>query len=491
MKARDNMLARLSALLGVSLTVSGCVVGPDYEKPALPLPTSWSFAGKATKERSAPTLSAWWVRFKDPALDQLIAMAVQSNKDVARAKAAVREARATTAKEGGSLLPSASGSGSITRNRSQSTGAGIQDYTQYQTGFDTSWEIDLFGGNRRTIEAARYSEQSSEEDLRDTLVTVIGDVASNYIQAREYQELTSLAQRSAISQGRTAKLTRDQIEVGFVSRVDVRKAEAQAASTEADIPSHQISYAKAVNRLSVLTATPSSDIEAMLSKRGRIPPPPGRTSVGIPATVLASRPDVRAAERELAQSTAKIGKAEADRYPSFSLTGSIDSSSSSLSDLGKKSTIGWSWGPQISVPIFQGGQLKAAVDIAKAQRDQKLMDYQATVLTAMEEIDNAIIAYNRSGTRLSAIEKSTRGYRDAAKLSRELFKSGENDLFDSLDADRSLYSAEEKLIEAKSDIATYYISLMKALGGGWDGAANVSAPLVVDENDGPHLSRLN
>ncbi|WP_022713162.1 efflux transporter outer membrane subunit [Rhizobium mongolense] len=475
-----------TALVAALSVLSGCVVGPDYQAPKMALADKWHATGAA--KTSSPALAQWWQRLNDPILNDLVEKAVASNLDVAKAKASIREARATTRQEYGSLLPSVSGSSSATRDRGQVSGSEPTVYSQYQAGFDASWEIDLFGSTRRGVEAAKYGEQVTEEQLRDTLVTLVGDVASYYVQAREYQLLTALAQRSAKSQRETARLTREQIDAGIVSRVDVAKAEAQAASTEADIPSYQITYATSVNRLAVLLGQSPMTLDAVMRKSKPIPFPPSKTAAGVPADVLTNRPDVRAAERQLAQATAKIGQAEANRYPSLSLTGSIDTSATNLADLGKKSTISWSFGPQVSVPIFQGGQLKAAVDVAKAQRDEYFFAYQSSVLGAMEDVENAITSLNRARSRLASLTKSARGYREASLLSKELYEAGSIDLFDVLDAERSLYSAESNAIQAQADIATYYIALNKALGGGWAGPVDIGQSPVADTNEGPHLA---
>lgn len=476
------------ALVGTTF-LAGCVVGPDYQKPNLLVPASWS--GKQEKTPAKPPeLSQWWKQLHDPLLDQLIAEAVEGNLDVATAKAKVREARATTREEAGSLLPSLSASSSATRNRSAASDASSDAtlYSQYQGGFDASWELDLFGANKRALEAARYSEQASEEELRDTLLTLVGDVASYYVQAREYQALIELAQRSAKSQRQTAALTRSQFDAGEATGLDAVKADAQAASTEADIPSYRISYAQSVHRLGVLLGKSPSAVEDRLAKGGSIPSPKLAVSTGIPADILLTRPDVRMAERQLAQYTAKVGQAQANRYPSVSLTGSIASSATSLSDLGKKSTIGWSFGPTLSVPLFQGCQLKAAVEVSKAQRDQYFIAYQASVLSAMEDVQNAVVALTQTRLQNAKILVSVDGYRKAAKLSRTLNDTGATDFLNVLDSERSLYSAEESLIQSRTSIATYYISLNKALGGGWDGAIDVSKPVVIDGNEAPHVA---
>ncbi|EUB99968.1 RND efflux system, outer membrane lipoprotein, NodT family [Rhizobium sp. CF080] len=473
-----------TALLLFTLVLSSCVVGPDYESPKPLLPASWNSRKDKASSRP-PELHQWWKRLQDPVLNDLVARAVQGNLDVATAKAKIREARATTQEQVGGLFPTLSSSGSTSRSRS--TGSSVNN--QYQAGFDSSWEIDLFGANRRAIEAAKYGEEASEAELRDTLVTLVGDVAAYYVQVREYQELIELAERSAKSQRQTASLTRELQKAGEVTEGDVAKAEAQAAYTEADIPSYQTSYAQSVHRLSLLLGQSPSALDEVLTMRKKIPLPPKPTSLGIPADLLVNRPDVRVAERQLAQSTARIGQAQADRYPSIGLTGSIDSSAGSLSDLGRNSTVGWSLGPNITIPLFQGGRLKAAVDVAKAQRDQYLIAYQSTILSAMEDVQNAIIATNQSRLKQSKLALSAMRFRRALQVSRELHQAGVTDFFTILDTERSLYSVEEDLIETRSDVATYYIALHKALGGGWDGEIDASKPATIDVGEEPHLIR--
>ncbi|MFK3690819.1 efflux transporter outer membrane subunit [Agrobacterium tumefaciens] len=480
---------KASAVPLIAILVSGCVVGPDYEQPGLVLPASW--AGDQRKSKTPakkPNLVEWWRQLNDPHLNTLVAEAVSANLDVATAKAKIREARASYRQQAGTLLPTADGSGSATRHRSVTAGQ-PSVYNQYQAGFDASWEVDLFGGNRRGTEAAGYSVQAADEDLADTLVTLIGDVTTYYVQAREYQALIALAERTAKSQRQTAALTRDQLQAGTANGADSASADGQAASTEADIPSYRISYQQSVNRLSVLLGKAPSELHGLMEKRSNIPAPNITPGLGIPADILSQRPDVRAAERRLAQYTAKIGQAESNRYPSISLTGNIASTASNLAELGKKSTISWSFGPSLSVPIFHGGQLKAAVDVAKAQRDQYFVAYQYAVLTAIEDLENAIIGFTQSQQRRAKLSVSVTAYRKAAQIAQELNAAGATDRLDVLEAERSLYSAESNLIQSRASIATYYISLHKALGGGWTGAVDVEKPAVSDSVVGPHLAK--
>ncbi|MCV3208122.1 efflux transporter outer membrane subunit [Mesorhizobium sp. YC-39] len=468
--------------------LSGCVVGPDYQTPILPMPANWS-GQKPAKSAQPAQLSKWWQRLRDPELNALVEQAVSSNLDVATAKARIREARASYRQSLGTLLPSVDGSGSAARSKSAATTSGTSaTYSEYQAGFDASWELDLFGANHRSVEAARYRLDASAEELRSTLLTLVGDVASYYTQARGYQARIQLARRAAASQNQTAALTRAMAKAGTATAADVAKAMGQASSTEADIPTLEAGYAEAVHRLSVLTGRPPAALNERLKHGAPIPAPRLPIPTGIPSDILLARPDVRMAERQYAQYTAKIGQAEAARYPSVSLTGDIDTSALKLGDLGKNSSIGWSFGPTLSVPVFNAGQLKAAVEVAKAQRDQYFIAYRSSVLTALEDVENAIISLRQERIKNGRLASSAKSYGEAVRLESTLFKAGETSLLDVLDAQRSLYSAEDDLLQSRIAIATDYIALNKALGGGWDGMIDASKPEVVDTKTGPRLA---
>ncbi|QKD02831.1 efflux transporter outer membrane subunit [Mesorhizobium loti] len=481
---------RLIVPMITAVFLTGCVVGPDYQTPILPMPANWT-GQKPTKSTQPAQLSQWWQRLRDPTLDTLVEEAVAGNLDVATAKAKIREARASYRQSAGTLLPSLDGSGSVTRNKSAETTSGANSiYSEYQSGFDASWELDLFGANRRGVEAARYGVDASQEELRSTLLTLVGDVASYYTQARGYQARIALARRSAVSQRQTAELTRTMLLAGSATAADVAKAMGQAASTEAAVPTLEASYAEAVHRLSVLTGRPPAALVERLKRGKPIPSPRLPMPTGIPADILLSRPDVRMAERQYAQYTAKVGQAEAARYPSVSLTGNISTAALNLGDLGRNSSIGWSFGPSLSVPLFNAGQLQAAADVARAQRDQYFIAYRASVLTALEDVENALVLMAQERIRISKLAASAKSYGEAASLEGTIYKAGETSLLDVLDAQRSLYSAEDSLLQSRVLLATNYIALNKALGGGWDGAVDSSKPEIVDVKTGPRLAKM-
>ncbi|MBN9552360.1 MAG: efflux transporter outer membrane subunit [Alphaproteobacteria bacterium] len=479
----------VSALILTTLLTSGCVVGPDYQKPLVALPATWGNA-KPTGAPKPAELAGWWRRLDNPLLDELILKAIAGNLDVATSKAKIREARASYRQARGALLPSVNGSASATRAKSASSTSGAGDaYSQFEAGFDASWELDLFGANKRAAEAARYGLAAAEEDLRSTQLTLIGDVASYYVEARGYQARIALARRTAASQRETAALTRTKFEAGATSAVDVANAAGQAASTEAGIPDLEASYAEAVHRLSVLTGQAPAALVDRMKKHTPIPRPRLPIPTGIPADILVTRPDVRLAERQYAQYTAKIGEAEAARYPSASLTGDIATSGTRIGDLGKSSSISWSFGPTLTVPIFNGEQLKAAVEVAQAQRDQYFIAYRSAVLTALEDVENAIVALAQERIKSGKLATSASHYRTAASLGRQLYQSGSQSFLELLEAERSLYSAEDSLIQSQVAITTDYIALNKALGGGWDGFDDASRPEVIDTDTGPHFKK--
>ena len=489
--SRRSLMARLGALLMVGTTLSACAVGPDYFGAPIALPTQWGNAkpGATTKPVS---LSHWWNRLGDPTLNRLIEEAVEGNLDVAAAKARIREARATRRQAIGALLPLVDGFGSGTYNQtstSSTTGVAVAPFTynQFQAGFDSSWELDLFGANKRAVEAATFGVDAAEDDLRATLLTLVGDVAAYYVEMRGYQARIALARRTAASQRQTALLTQQKFEAGSSSAVDAANAAGLAATTESYIPTYEVSYAEAVHRIGVLLGREPTALALPFKRVAKIPAPRLPLPSGIPADILILRPDVRKAERQYAQYTARVGQAEAALYPSVSLTGSVSTSALNIGDLGKASTIGWSVGPSLSVPIFNGGKLRAAVDIAGAQRDQYYLAWRSSVLTALEDVENALVSMAQERIKIQRLSEAARRYGEATRLSRALYTSGSTSFLEALTAERSFYTAEDSLIVSRVAIATSYISLAKALGGGWDGAIISSIPAVIDVNTGPHI----
>lgn len=486
-------LAGLPRLAGVSLMVvalAGCAVGPDYAAPGQFLPTNWGNAPKTNKPLETRQLAQWWKKLGDRRLNEIVDRAVAGNLDVASAKARIREARATRRQAIGGLFPQVDGSGAATRSRTAaatSASGGNTTGNLFQSGFDASFELDLFGANARNVEATTYGVDAADEDLRATLLTLIGDVATNYTEARGAQARAALARRTAASQRETERLTRNRFTAGTASALDVERAAAQAATTEAAIPTLEAAYAQSLHQLGILTGEAPTALAGILGSGGPIPAARGTPPAGIPADVLVNRPDVRRAERQLAQSTAKIGQAEAALYPSVSLTGNISTTALKTGDLAKNSSIGWSFGPSLSVPIFNGGELRAAVEVAEAQRDQSDTALRLAVLTALQDVENSLVNLAKERVRAGKLSAAATSYREAARLSRTLYQSGAASFLDVLDAERSLYSAEDTLLQSRVAVTSNFVSLNKALGGGWDKPVDVLLPRVVDTHTAPHL----
>jgi NodT family efflux transporter outer membrane factor (OMF) lipoprotein len=466
---RSETRSRLASIIGAAVmaaTLASCTTAQDYSRPKISMPSSWSFAGKKDAPKP-PELADWWKSFNDPTLDSLVAKAVDGNLDVATSLSRVEEARASLRQAGGDLYPTASGSTSAKRAKSQAGTA-----TAFQAGLDASWEIDLFGANQRSVEAARFGLNAAEEDLRATTLTLIGDIASNYVAARGYQARQTLSAKSADLQRDTLQITRDKESLGAGTGLDVANAEGQTYSTEANIPELAASYSETVNRLSVLTGEAPGALNRIMEKgRGKVPTARISVKTGVPADLLNARPDVRMAEFKLSQAKARKGVADANRYPSVTLTGSITTSAADFGDLAKGSSIGWGFGPAINVPIFNAGKLKAAADVAKAQQDQAFIAYQAAVLGALEDVENASVSLTQQRRRNAKLSASVGSYRQAAELSRTLYREGASEFVNVLTAERSLYSSEDGLIQSRVALANDFIALNKALGGGWNGKA--------------------
>ncbi|WP_375692595.1 efflux transporter outer membrane subunit [Bartonella sp. AP258QHHD] len=461
------------------LLLSGCMVGPNYQKTSFRVPAVWGEKSAQTA-RQPVALAGWWRHLNDPVLDALMDYAISGNNNVAVAKARVREARAGLGQVVGTLLPNVSNSISGTRSRSGQSDALLN---QYSSGFDASWELDFFGGHKRAVEAARYGLDAAVEDMRATMVTLLGDVATNYVQMRGWQQKLFIVRQIAVSQRKTYELMRARLTAGDVSELDVSNAQAQMANTEADISQMEANLAMSVHRLSVLTGRVPTALKDLLqknAKHAKIPQPRWPIPAGIPADILLTRPDLRRAERQYAQATARIGQREADRYPSLTLTGNISTAATAIDQLWKNSTIGWSFGPGLRFPLFNGGQVEASIAVARAQRDQAFITYRAAVLEALEDVENALVRLTKEHQRLEKLIVANKASLHSLKLSRNLFENGNTSFLELLNADRSYYSAQMALKDSRVSLVTQYITLMKALGRGWDGVVDVSRPEVVD-----------
>jgi multidrug efflux system outer membrane protein len=480
--------------------LSACSVGPDYQLPDIATHAHWTASTPADRQHQPPeALQAWWKSFRDPVLNRLIDDAIANNLDIATAQARLREARAARQQAIGRLLPTLNAAGSQTWQYSGTSGNGPAGGSSspaisrsFQAGFDTSWELDLFGGNRRAAEAATYSSDAAAEQVEGALLSLVAEVAATYVEARGYQARMALSRRTAATQREMAKLTRSKAEAGSSAAVDVEKALAQALNTEADLPATETALTRSLNQLAILIAQPPGAIAPRLAHgSGRIPERATPLPAGLPADILSNRPDVRQAERQLAVATAQIGAADANRYPNISLSGNLTTSGANLVDLAHASSIGWAFGPSVSVPLFDGGALEAASDAARARRDQALVALRASVLSALGDVENALAASRNDRRRHAQLAEAASHSRAAASLTRSLYETGTASFLDTLDAERSLYAAEDALIQSRVAIATDTITLAKALGGGMTGPVDAGQPLIDDRTLLPRLATLS
>ncbi len=475
-----SQFLRPSWIIGFLPFVASCVtVGPDVHKPVVITPAAFN----GNTDMRAPLRGDWWKRLNDPVLNALIAQAMMSSVSLADAKAKVRLARAQLAATGATLSPSLNSDVGYKRSDSAATLASSATNLSFQT----RWELDLFGGNRRGVEAAYYNALSADEQMQAVLLTLIGEVAINYAQLRGAEAIIAIADRNAAAQQRTVALTGTQFSAGQISQVDLLSAQTQAATTLAQIPSLRIRYASYLNSLTVLVGQSSMVIAQTLSKPAAIPTVPRAAAAGLPADLLLWRPDLRAAQHDYASATAKIGQAEAALYPSVSLSGAINTGGANFGDLAKRSTIGWSFGPTLSVPIFQGGKLNAEVDGARAGRDLTLIAYRKAILTALSEVENASVAFNQNHLRAAQLQTIVRNSRKIRELTLAQFEGGSKSFIDVLNAQRDLLNAETSLAEIRTDLVVNYIALQKALGGSWQGRLDTGKPEVIDGYSGPHL----
>ncbi len=462
-------------LLAVSL-VAGCAVGPDYRAPETQTPDEWHTApsaGVRVESAQAPSLADWWTSFEDPMLSNLIERSIAGNKTVQQARARVIEARARRGAAAGSFLPSINASAGASRTDSERRFIDPDDDFEvasadeiYTAGFDASWELDLFGGQRRAFEAATAQLGASEADLRDALVTLLGDVALNYTNLRTAQARLDFAERNLAAQAELLDITRWRAEAGLASVLDVEQAQTSYQQTRAQIPSLESSLTQALNRLDVLTGQVPGSLSAQLNERKPVPTAPEEIVTGVPADVVRRRPDIRAAERRLAAQSAQVGVATAALYPSLSLSGSIGLQSLNASDVLDGSQTD-RLGLSLRIPLFAGGALRQNLRAQYAVLDQAFATYEATVLAAFEEVENALIAWTTEQRRREALGLAVESARRARELALVQYNSGLVDFQTVLTADRQLISLEDSLAVSDGERTANLVRLYKALGGGW------------------------
>ncbi len=491
-------LVRPLSLLTLTLWLAGCAVGPDYQAPKPQLPGGYHLmdAQQASKTAPGAVNTRWWQTFNDPQLNSLIDRAVEGNLTLQQAVLRIAGARQELAQARGGLFPSLNGSAKVTRQQlglegllkangatdqlDSETASQLssleQPVTLYQGSFDASWELDLWGKVRRQVELADAQTQAAIEQRNDALVSLEAEVARAYLQLRGAQAtVATLEQQIAVAQ-QSWELTQSQQRNGLAPLTDVENARAQLSSLQAQLPQYQSQARQAMNGLAVLLGKTPGALDNELFAPKAMPALPQIVPVGIPATLARRRPDIRQAEATLHAQTANIGVSVAQLFPSLSLTGQLGVRNTDVSYLDNWSSHFYSVGPSLSIPIFQGGRLVSSVKLARAQQASAALDYRQTVLTALQDVENALVSYRADQARVTALDETTGSLQRAFDLASDSYRQGISTFIDVLDAQRQLAQAQEQATQARMQSALDLVALYKALGGGWETYQNVTLP---------------
>jgi len=465
-KKTKQTFAKFILLLLMIAPIGCAAVGPDYARPSLPLPEQWHSMTDDGTQQDANQLAEWWQGLNDPVLTRLIEQAAADNLDAREALSRVRQARFQRRQTRAALFPSLDARSSATQS-GRHDDDGHTDNELYAAGFDAGWELDVFGGNRRSVEAAQADLEAGVEDLRDVMVTLLAEVAVNYVDVRTYQARLAVAQRNLATLEETWQLLKALAQAGTGDELTVAQARYNLESARATLPDLEVGLETAMNRLAVLIGQPPGSLKAEFTQVRPIPTATKEMAVGVPADILRQRPDIRQAERALAAQTARVGEATADLYPKFTLSGSIGLEALSLGDLFSSPDRLWSFGPTIRWPVFDAGAIRSNIGIQEELRQQALLRYEAAVLSALEEVENALVTYDREQQKIVTLRAAAQAADLAAELAGHQYVTGMTGFSDVLDAQRSQLSFEDQMTQSQGAALTALVGLYKALGGGW------------------------
>lgn len=458
---------RLVLAIGLMSLAACAPVGPDYAPPTFALPEAWKEATTAEGDLAA----SWWRQLEDPVLDELVDAVLTRNLDLEQALSRIAETRAARGIVETDLRPRVDATGQASRSQSSTEVAGGQfiprTAKRFALGLEASWEIDLSGRVRRQVEAASAEIEVSVEDARGLVVMLVADVATAYVSLREFEERQRIAEANAQTQERTLDLGRSRFEAGLVSELDVRQAEVSLASTRAAIPPLRAGARTALHRLAVLAGRSPGHLVGSLPAGNGLPQAPQEIAVGLPVEMLARRPDLRAAERALAAQTARIGIAEGALYPRLDLLGSVGVEGQEPGALVDSGGTTFSFGPAISWNLFDRTAVNAAVVVEEERTHQLLLAYEARLLVALEEVENALVSLREDRATVAALEEAVSRSRRALELSREQYRQGLVDIQRVLDAQTRQFELEDRLVQARASTTLRAIQLFAALGGGW------------------------
>jgi multidrug efflux system outer membrane protein len=487
--------------LMLSLLLAGCAVGPDYQPPQAQVPAAWHDlpSQAASRPQAGAPRADWWKNFNDPQLNSLIDRAILGNLSLQQAVLRIAGAREQLAQARGGLFPSVNGRASAQRQQLGAEGvlkangaydlldsnapelrSSLDSLTRpislYQGSFDASWELDLWGKVRRQVEAAKAQQQESIESRNDALVSLEAEVARVWLQLRGAQSITRTLQTQIEVAQQTLELTQSQQRNGLAPQLDVENARAQLSSLRAQLPQYQAQARQAMNGLAVLLGKPPGALDAELMQDKPLPALPDVVPVGIPSTLARRRPDIRQAEANLHAATANIGVSVAQLFPSLSLTGQLGVRNTDASYLDNWSSHFYSYGPSLSIPIFQGGRLVSSVRLSRAQQANSALSYRQTVLTALQDVENALVSYRTDQERVTQMDETVSALQNSFDLASDSYRKGLSTFLDVLDAQRQLSQAKQQAEQARVQSCLDLVALYKALGGGWENYQNVQLP---------------
>lgn len=466
------------------LLLTGCTVGPDYKTPDIAVPQTYS--DLPTTARQAPIsvpsasqadISQWWMQFNDAELNGLIARAMSANLDLLSAASRIREARQEEIQAGAAALPQINANGDAAHIHTNSPlgsalgggppASGGSDIKLYSLGFDATWEIDVFGGVRRSVEAAHDTREANLWDMRDGEVTLTAEIATNYLTLRGLQAQIALLQDEGKRQKDTLAFIQARKRAGFVTELDVNQQIALEELTTAQIPSLEAQAGAAEHAIAVLLAQPPDAVVAELDRTAARPAVPQTIPAGLPSQLLLRRPDVREAERKLAAATANVGVAVSDLYPKFNLLAGVSLASSHLSSLFTSNSLGEGGLGLVMWPIFHGGQIRSNIKGKEDEADQAYFAYKKTILVAMQDVEDSLLRYDKDQQRLLSLERAATSARSSSDIAYQQYRVGLAPYVNVLTAQANDLSAEVQLEQGRETLTTDLVSLYKALGGGW------------------------
>lgn len=448
--------------------LSGCATQSAFKRTNVSLPADWKNSAGFPVAAPERDLSRWWKRFNDPTLSKIIADALKNSPDMASASERVREARARKTAQAASLFPTLTGSGSASGSASDRDGRGRDSDVSYSAGLNASWEADVFGKNRYSVEAAAAQVGASQENFHSVQASLASEIAIAYTNLRVDEAGLVVLLDTIKSREETNRLASWRTESGEADNLESSQALSSLEQARAAIPSLQQSIAQGKNLINLLAGHAPGTLDGVLnSGKKTIPNPERRLAVGIPADTIRQRPDVRVAGYQLLAAAANTRAADAERYPSLNLSGSLGMNTLTSGRLYRPETATAGLVAGISSPIFDAGRIRANIEASDAAEQQAAQNYRSVVLTSLSEVENALIACRRSAERLESLESATVSAREAAQLAQQRYEAGVTDILTVLDSQRSLLGLEDSLFNVRASRAIAYIQLYKALGGGW------------------------